>query len=87
MYIQPAFEAKKEVEKKDEEDVAVDGWEVDGEKPEDEVDAPSSRIVKTGGIVTINTRCKMKTLFAKAVQSKTDEDRTVSRFNEVAKYR
>ncbi|KAF1784390.1 Porphobilinogen deaminase, dipyrromethane cofactor binding site [Phytophthora cactorum] len=88
-------EAKKETEKKDEEDAAMDGWGVgdgdeawgddEGEEPEeDEVAAPSSRIVKTEGMVT--TRCKLATLLAKAVQEEEDEDYTVSRFNEVATY-
>ncbi|KAG6954024.1 hypothetical protein JG688_00012543 [Phytophthora aleatoria] len=88
-------EAKKETEKKDEEDAAMDGWGVgdgdeawgddDGEEPEeDEVAAPSSRIVKTEGMVT--TRCKLATLLAKAVQEEEDEDYTVSRFNEVVTY-
>ncbi|ETP28882.1 hypothetical protein, variant 1 [Phytophthora nicotianae P10297] len=95
-FVPVAPEAKKETEKdeKDEKDLAMDGWGVgdddeawgddDGEEPEDEVATPSSRIVKTEGMVT--TRCKLATLLAKAVQEEEDEDHTVSRFNEVAKY-
>ncbi|ETL77972.1 hypothetical protein L917_21151 [Phytophthora nicotianae] len=92
-FVPVAPEAKKETEK-DEKDLAMDGWGVgdddeawgddDGEEPEDEVATPSSRIVKTEGMVT--TRCKLATLLAKAVQEEEDEDHTVSRFNEVAKY-
>ncbi|KAK1946757.1 WD repeat-containing protein 36 [Phytophthora citrophthora] len=84
---------EKKPEKKDEEDVAMDGWGVgdddgawgdDDEEPEDEVAASTSRIVKTEGMVT--TRCKLATLLAKAVKAEEAEDHTVSRFNEVAMY-
>ncbi|POM64424.1 Hypothetical protein PHPALM_20045 [Phytophthora palmivora] len=88
-------ESKKEIEKKADEDVAMDGWGVndndeawgddDGAEPEDdEVAAPSSRIVKTEGMVT--TRCKLATLLSKAVRDEENEDHAASRFNEVATY-
>ncbi|KAL3664877.1 hypothetical protein V7S43_010055 [Phytophthora oleae] len=84
---------EKKPEKKDEEDVAMDGWGVgdndeawgdEDEELEDGVAAPTSRIVKTEGMVT--TRCKLATLLAKAVQEEEAEDHTVSRFNDVAAY-
>lgn len=83
----------KKPEKKEDEDPAMDGWGVgdddeawgdDDEEPAEEVAAPTSRIVKTEGMVT--TRCKLATLLAKAVQEEESEDQSVSRFNEVAVY-
>ncbi|KAG1703419.1 hypothetical protein DVH05_007367 [Phytophthora capsici] len=84
---------EKKPEKKEEDDPAMDGWGVgdddeawgdDDEESADEVAAPTSRIVKTEGMVT--TRCKLATLLAKAVQEEEGEDQSVSRFHEVAVY-
>jgi U3 small nucleolar RNA-associated protein 21 len=94
-FVPVAPEAKKEAEKKDDdENVAMDGWGVgdgdeawgddDEEEPQEEQAAPSSRIVKTEGMVT--SRCKLATLLAKAVQEEQVEDHTVSRLHDVAKY-
>ncbi|KAJ8578842.1 hypothetical protein ON010_g361 [Phytophthora cinnamomi] len=95
-FVPVAPEAKKEAEKKDEEDVAMDGWGVgdddeawgddDGEEPEDdaEVAIPSSRIVKTEGMVT--SRCKLATLLAEVIKQEEEEDETISRFHSVAVY-
>ncbi|KAE9246299.1 hypothetical protein PF004_g4861 [Phytophthora fragariae] len=95
-FVPVAPEAKKETEKKDDEDVTMDGWGVgdndeawgddDDEEPEDdaEVTAPSSRIVKTEGMVT--SRCKLATLLVEAIKQEEDEDHSVSRFHNVAVY-
>ncbi|CAI5709122.1 unnamed protein product [Peronospora destructor] len=92
-FVPVAPEAKIVGEKEGDEDLSMEGWGIgddneawgddDGED-EAEMIAPSSRIVKTDGMVT--SRCKLATLLAKAVQEEKDEDHTGSRFNEVAAY-
>ncbi|KAL4123846.1 hypothetical protein PRIC2_009692 [Phytophthora ramorum] len=93
-FVPVAPEAKKETETKDEEDENMEGWGVGdgdeawGDDDEEEVEddavvaAPTSRIVKTEGMVT--SRCKLATLLVKAVQDEDDE--LASRFHDVAIY-
>ncbi|RLN46233.1 hypothetical protein BBJ29_007619 [Phytophthora kernoviae] len=94
--IEKKDETKKD-DKTDKEDEAIDGWgagdddeawgDDDDEEDEDaEVAAPTSRIVKTEGMVT--SRCKLATLLAGAIESddSMDEDDVATRFHAVAAY-